>query len=195
MPRASASCPFQPSPSWAFPDRPTTDCVRTSRSRHDRLSLTSFAMLDVRKNTSAPSPKPLRTASDLRKPASSRNPLALRLYKILGTRCDDPATREALQTVYELYRTPVETRSSSIKGKSAAGELDERIEDEDASPSASGRLAGAGIAFRARKHLRHDAERKLAEESRKFLKAFQEVDQVGVRTNNIRIVLSPNDRN
>jgi ribosomal protein L21E len=39
-------------------------------------------------------------------------------------------------------------------------------------------MAGAGIAFRARKHLRHDAERKLAEESRKFLRAFQEVDQV-----------------
>lgn len=40
------------------------------------------------------------------------------------------------------------------------------------------RLAGAGVAVRARKNLRHDAELKLTQESAKFLRAFQEVDTV-----------------
>ena len=47
----------------------------------------------------------MATATPPPQPAtpSSRNPVALRLYKILGTNFDDEGTRQALKTVSELY--------------------------------------------------------------------------------------------
>ncbi|KAJ7814128.1 oligomeric complex COG6 [Mycena olivaceomarginata] len=85
----------------------------------------------------------------------SRNPISLRLYKVLGTNFDDDATREALQTLSELYAT-----SSTLKGK----EILRNVEEDES-------------AARARKNLRRDMERKLAEGSHQFLEAFGEVDQ------------------
>ncbi|KAJ7139696.1 oligomeric Golgi complex subunit 6 [Mycena epipterygia] len=96
----------------------------------------------------------------------SRNPVSLRLYKVLGTNFDDEATREALQTLSELYATP----GSAVKGKEAARNIeDDELDEEWAKPT--------GSAARARKNLRRDMERKLAEGSHQFLKAFGEVDQ------------------
>ena len=132
----------------------------------------------VQRSASASTSRLVGSTQDAQRQASARNPISLRLYKILGTRCDDPATREALQTVYDLYRSPDDSRLLLNKGKVSSTESGEPTEDQDPPPSVPLRLAGAGFAARARKHLRHDAELKLAQESRAFLNAFQNVDQV-----------------
>ncbi|KAJ7356948.1 oligomeric complex COG6, partial [Mycena albidolilacea] len=109
----------------------------------------------------------------------SRNPISLRLYKVLGTNFDDDATREALQTLSELYAT-----SSTLKGKEILRNVEEdEVEEEWAKPSGlvAGELLTEAVpgesAARARKNLRRDMERKLAEGSHQFLEAFGEVDQ------------------
>ncbi|KAJ7919033.1 oligomeric complex COG6-domain-containing protein [Mycena leptocephala] len=110
----------------------------------------------------------------------SRNPVSLRLYKVLGTNFDDDPTREALQTLSELYATS----ASTVKGKETLQNVEEdELEEELVKP-------GGGVAeellteaipgesaARARKNLRRDMEKKLAEGSHQFLKAFGEVDQ------------------
>src|ERR1700722_6805184 len=88
--------------------------------------------------------------------AQTRNPIALRLYKVLGTNFSDDATKEALRTISELYIP------STVPGRG-----DEGLE-----------ITPGESAARARKNLRRDMENKLAEGSREFLKAFGEVDQV-----------------
>src|SRR5882762_4402342 len=120
-----------------------------------------------------------------------RNPISLRLYKVLGTNFNDDATREALRTLSDLYVSPVPT-TGSLKGKEVHHDIDEP-EDDDAEDDALGKSSvavtdrdGGGFvesvpgesAARARKSLRRDMENKLAEGSRQFLKAFGEVDQV-----------------
>ncbi|KAJ7293752.1 oligomeric Golgi complex subunit 6 [Mycena rebaudengoi] len=109
----------------------------------------------------------------------SRNPVSLRLYKVLGTNFDDEATREALQTLSELYAT-----STIAKGKEALRNVDDDELEEEWMKSSSvipDELLTEAIpgesAARARKNLRRDMEQKLAEGSRQFLKAFGEVDQ------------------
>ncbi|KAJ7462784.1 oligomeric complex COG6 [Mycena galericulata] len=113
------------------------------------------------------------------RPTQSRNPVSLRLYKVLGTNFDDEATREALQTLSELYAS-----GSTLKGKEPLRSTDEdEAEDERVKPS--GLVADEHLtetipgesAARARKNLRRDMEQKLAEGSHQFLKAFGEVDQ------------------
>ncbi|KAE9384073.1 hypothetical protein BT96DRAFT_950821 [Gymnopus androsaceus JB14] len=46
--------------------------------------------------------------------SSLRNPVSLRLYKVLGTNYDDESSREGLQTLSELYAS---TSSTNFKGK------------------------------------------------------------------------------
>ncbi|XP_006457735.1 hypothetical protein AGABI2DRAFT_198704 [Agaricus bisporus var. bisporus H97] len=123
----------------------------------------------------------------------ARNPVALRLYKVLSTNFEDAATREALQFLSDLYAPP----PSSIKGKELLKPRDE-FEDEDdiETDVADGRNSTLNqppveqvpgeIAGRARKHLRRDMEKKLAEGSRQFLKALSEVDQ---RLNDLQVHL------
>ncbi|KAF7306576.1 E3 ubiquitin-protein ligase PEP5 [Mycena indigotica] len=94
--------------------------------------------------------------------AQARNPIALRLYKVLGTNFDDETTREALYTLSELYATPV-------KGKDAP---EEELNEEALTECVPGESAA-----RARKNLRRDMEQKLAEGSQQFLATFAEVDQ------------------
>ncbi|KAJ6626835.1 oligomeric complex COG6 [Mycena sp. CBHHK59/15] len=109
----------------------------------------------------------------------SRNPISLRLYKVLGTNFDDEATREALQTLSELYATSV-----TVKGKETLRNVEDEEIDEDLSRPVALVLDGllteaipGESAARARKNLRRDMEKKLAEGSRQFLMAFGEVDQ------------------
>ncbi|KAJ3566894.1 hypothetical protein NP233_g6714 [Leucocoprinus birnbaumii] len=112
--------------------------------------------------------------------SQTRNPVALRLYKVLSTNFEDAATREALQTLSDLY-------APSTKGKEPIKPIDESDEDDDidaiahdgAKPQTQPaiELVPGEIAARARKHLRRDMEKKLAEGSRQFLKALGEVDQ------------------
>lgn len=112
----------------------------------------------------------------------ARNPVSLRLYKILGTNFDDEATKGALQTLSDLYAT-----SEAPKGKDVKRDA-EYMDDEDDDTAAKSvvrvdnsllieTLPGESAA-RARRNLRRDMENKLAEGSRQFLKAFGEVDQV-----------------
>lgn len=111
----------------------------------------------------------------------SRNPVSLRLYKVLGTNFDHEATREALQTLSELYATSATT----VKGKEIARSAeDDELDEELVRPTGivAEELLTEAIpgesAARARKNLRRDMEKKLAEGSHQFLKAFSEVDQV-----------------
>ncbi|KAF9450271.1 COG6-domain-containing protein [Macrolepiota fuliginosa MF-IS2] len=134
---------------------------------------------------------PLQTSEKKQTPAQTRNPVALRLYKVLSTNFEDTATREALQTLSDLYSPPL------AKGKEPVKPVDELSDDEDTEDIASDAGASLGqtsielvpgeIAARARKHLRRDMEKKLAEGSRQFLKALGEVDQ---KLNDLQLHLS-----
>ncbi|KAI0664758.1 oligomeric complex COG6 [Cubamyces menziesii] len=118
--------------------------------------------------------------------AQAQNPISLRLYKVLGATFDDDATREALDTLAELYAPASPSQSSGTRGKEVKrdGELDDDG-DEEYYERPTGLVAPAGleegvagdIAAKARKNLRRDVESKLAESSRQFLKAFGEVDK------------------
>ena len=111
--------------------------------------------------------------------SQSRNPVALRLYKVLSTNFESAATRGALQTLSDLY-------APQIKGKEPR-KCDEEEDDDDeclmqdgsrVPGQLSAELVSGDIAARARKHLRRDMEKKLADGSRQFLKALGEVDHV-----------------
>lgn len=119
-----------------------------------------------------------------------RNPISLRLYKVLGTNFNDEATKEALRTLSDLYAAPASS-TGPIKGKDVQRDNDE-VDDEEAEDDVlwgKAPMTTAGEAFvesvpgesavKARKNLRRDMENKLAAGSRQFLKAFGEVDQVG----------------
>lgn len=131
-------------------------------------------------------------------PSASRNPISSRLYKILGTNYDDPAIREALETLSELYSTPTSSEDSR-SGQTAKGKGVDREQEIGRVPTASkdaddldaldalgtkatyklaGSVLGTGTAVRARKSLRRDAELKLTQGTQQFLRAFKEVDKV-----------------
>jgi hypothetical protein len=61
--------------------------------------------MQVVKVSSSSSSSPTSSPSNVKRnlPTQVKNPVALRLYKILGTGFDDVTTREALQTLSELY--------------------------------------------------------------------------------------------
>jgi len=147
------------------------EAVRSVRSQ--KLGLTETMA------TATPPPQPATP--------SSRNPVALRLYKILGTNFDDEGTRQALKTVSELYGPSSTAHQTSRKTPkpTTGSDSDENEEQDTNAPQnafADTFLGSANIpgdtAARARKHLRRDVENKLTEASHKFLKAFGEVDQV-----------------
>ncbi|KIM47009.1 hypothetical protein M413DRAFT_63561 [Hebeloma cylindrosporum] len=111
----------------------------------------------------------------------TRNPVSLRLYKVLSTNFDDEETREALNTLSDLYATPSSplppqtTTTTSTKGKSP--EFQQTLEEQpEALHDADGDVVPGESAARARKNLRRDMENQLAEGSRKFLEALGEVD-------------------
>lgn len=142
-----------------------------------------------------PSPQPATPSTP-----STRNPVALRLYKILGTNFDDEGTRQALKTVSELYGPSSAAHPIPRKPiKPSADSDSDEDEEQDTNPTqnafADTFLGSANTpgdtAARARKHLRRDVENKLTEASHKFLKAFGEVDQV--RFVDLRSVVTPND--
>lgn len=109
----------------------------------------------------------------------TRNPVSLRLTKVLSTNFDSEDTREALRTLSELYAT--------AKGKEAQAVV-ENLEDEYAQENIEVAHTSSAVllaetvpgesAARARKNLRRDMENQLAEGSRKFLEALGEVDTV-----------------
>ncbi|KAM5532325.1 hypothetical protein V8D89_014004 [Ganoderma adspersum] len=123
-----------------------------------------------------------------------QNPISLRLYKVLSANFDDDGTREALDTLAELY-APSTSAGGSGQGVNGNGkevrldgDYDVDVEDEvEGIPGVrTNGLVGApqveegvpgDIAARARKNLRRDVESRLTESSRQFLTAFGEVDK------------------
>ena len=113
--------------------------------------------------------------------SQTRNPVILRTYKILSTNFESVATRGALQTLSDLYAPPT-------NGKEPVQRDEELCDDDDiesllqdgsrAQGQPSIELISGDIAAQARKHLRRDMEKRLAESSRRFLKALGEVDHV-----------------
>ena len=130
----------------------------------------------------SPSKSPLLSRSPSSQPS---NPLSTRLYKVLASNFDDESTREALNTLAELYAPAVGSTSSHVQRKSVQRrENDDENEEEDGYDDTPKRVSVIGesvpgdLAARARKNLKRDVESKLAESSRKFLDAFAEVDKV-----------------
>ncbi|KAL5511670.1 COG6 [Sanghuangporus vaninii] len=119
------------------------------------------------------------TSLDEKLKSSARNPISLRLYKVFGTNYDDPAIREALETVSELYKAPESTKGKGVEreAKSLAEEDDVSVFDLESKLVGRHALTSSGTAARARKNLRRDAELKLARGSRQFVHAFQQVDK------------------
>jgi conserved oligomeric Golgi complex subunit 6 len=129
------------------------------------------------------SPAPVLAARNGSWAAQTRNPVSLRLYKVLGSNFEDDATTEALRTLSELYVTLGPSKAEDH----AQLDLDDgHVPDSDEERAANSHVefvlsetVPGESAARARKNLRRDMETKLAEGSRQFLKAFGEVDDVG----------------
>jgi hypothetical protein len=131
-------------------------------------------------------PPSLTTPTQNRKASSSswtpqpRNPISLRLYKVLSTNFDDQATREALGTLSEVYALKGE-EAQTRTGVLEDGDL-EHIEDGrqgDGVVVVEEEEVPGELAARARKSMRKGMESKLMEGSQHFVKALMEVDEVG----------------
>jgi hypothetical protein len=139
----------------------------------------------------APSPTPPPSSSYSPSPNAgtpvsapqTRNPITIRLRKILGTNFTDEATTEALRTLSELYGTQSPASTSDPKTQTTDDpDSDEYWSDETVTHlTVEDHREGLNeTASRARKNLRRDLENKLAQGSQQFLQAFSEVDQVCV---------------
>ena len=133
---------------------------------------------------SSPSYLPSRNASAPVSAPQTRNPITIRLRKILGTNFTDEATSEALRTLSELYGTQSPIPASCSKEPTTDDtDSDDDWDDENANagPAAEDRREGSNeTTSRARKNLHRDLENKLAQGSQQFLAAFSQVDQVRV---------------
>ena len=111
--------------------------------------------------------------------SQTRNPVILRTYKILSTNFDSAATRGALQTLSDLYVPPIKGKEPIKRDQDLYDDDDIECLVQDGSRiQGQPELISGDIAAHTRKHLRSDMEKKLAESSRRFLKALGEVDHV-----------------
>ncbi|KAI0284845.1 oligomeric complex COG6-domain-containing protein [Russula brevipes] len=131
-------------------------------------SLPSTAVTELGRRSQTASPSPL-----------ARNPVSLRLYKVLGATFEDDATREALSTLSDLYSPSgspgVATTTKDATAHDGVDEVD-MGDVKDVPSFLRGSLPG-DTAAKARKHLRRDIESKMEEGSLRFLTAFSAVDQ------------------
>jgi len=133
-------------------------------------SLPSSPATEIVRRSQTASPSPL-----------ARNPVSLRLYKVLGATFEDDATKEALSTLSDLYSGSPAVVSMAKEDVVVTDGVDEL--DKDSAKDAPSFLRGAppgDTAAKARKHLRRDIESKMEEGSLRFLAAFGMVDQVRV---------------
>ena len=141
-----------------------------SDSQRVMPSLPSPAVTEIGRRSQTASPSPL-----------ARNPVSLRLYKVLGATFEDEATKEALGTLSDLY-SPSESPAVISTAKEDAVIPDGVDEvDMDSAKDVPSFLRGAppgDTAAKARKNLRRDIESKMEEGSLRFLAAFGVVDQV-----------------
>jgi len=165
---------------WPF--NKTITNFKVSSPRPKTVTRSQVPSMSLAVSTPSPSTPAQHAAPSTPTP---RNPITLRLRKILGTTFTDPATTEALQTLSYLYSTPsVSDAAIQSLEHNADGDNDDSWSDLDSEGTAprdgiSGHSDVANeTAARVRKNLQRDLENKLAEGSQHFLKAFGEVDQV-----------------
>lgn len=101
---------------------------------------------------------------------TARNPISLRLYKVLGANYDDSRAKEALETLSAYYTSPVTTLPKQTE------HTDFDPSDQIVKDNKPCRDYARDTAARARKSLRRDTEARLTEGSQRFLKAFGGVD-------------------
>lgn len=170
----------------SLPSDPNSALTSASSSRSLSTGLATPSIFSATPGSRLPSTIP------------SKNPLALRLYKVLGANYNDSSTREALETLSSFYApTPAPNGVQlNVQDKPSAEANDDDEPDEVADEEAWGAEytnklrkkeatktdvplpVDGELALRARKNLRRDIEAKLAESSGKFLTAFAEVDKV-----------------
>ncbi|KAF5378347.1 hypothetical protein D9615_008765 [Tricholomella constricta] len=112
----------------------------------------------------------------------TRNPVSVRLYKVLGSNFEDDATKEALQTLSDLYTTARSSKSSERTNSPDTEDADFDYEGRERLSNPSNTIVLAETvpgesAAHARRNLRRDMERQLTQGSEQFLKAFGDVDQ------------------
>ncbi|KAF9014960.1 oligomeric Golgi complex subunit 6 [Cyathus striatus] len=120
------------------------------------------------------------TAPKLSGSVSGRNPISLRLYKVLSTNFDDESTKEALWTLSDLYQSASSTSNhdpQTIPNVIEDGEDLKDVKEKYSLSSAPKESFSGESAVRARKNLRRDMEVKLAAGSRQFLDALGNVDK------------------
>jgi conserved oligomeric Golgi complex subunit 6 len=130
------------------------------------------AVTEIGRRSQTASPSPL-----------ARNPVSLRLYKVLGATFEDEATKEALSTLSNLYslsESPavVSAAKEDVVAPDGVDEVD--IDSAKDVPSFLRGAPPGDTAAKARKHLRRDIESKMEEGSLRFLAAFGVVDQVRI---------------
>lgn len=128
--------------------------------------------------------------------SSSRNPIALRIHKVLSTDFSNASTQQVLGTLSELYARP--GTSDSPATKNPLDDPDDLFEEEDDNlPSTvvnftarnPESVPGEVVAL-ASKNLQRDVEGKLAQGSLQFLTAFGEVDKVCRFVQHIHIIIN-----
>lgn len=97
----------------------------------------------------------------------ARNPISLRLYKVLGANYDDSRAKEALETLSAYYASPATTLPKQAE-HTDYNSSDQIVKHNE--------VCARDTAARARKSLRRDIEARLTEGSRRFLKALGGVD-------------------
>ncbi|KAG6826847.1 hypothetical protein H0H92_014179, partial [Tricholoma furcatifolium] len=108
-----------------------------------------------------------------------RNPISVRLYKVLGSNYEDDATKEALHTLSDLY---ISSKPSTIDQGTSLLHEDVDSEGTELRPGRTTTIVlvesvPGESAANARRNMRRDMEKKLTYGSEQFLKAFGEVDQ------------------
>jgi len=98
-------------------------------------------------------PLPTRTSSGNLPSSSTRNPLNLKVHRLLSSNLEDAGTRAALDTLGELEKAELES------DKSAQGR-------------------GIGAALKRGTGLRKEVDGRMAQGSKEFLQAFSEVNDV-----------------
>ena len=157
--------------SFSRSSSPQTSAGRP-QSAHVTMPSLSAPVTEIVRRSQTASPSPL-----------ARNPVSLRLYKVLGATFDDDATKQALSTLSDLY-SPSESPSVVSIAKEDAVVHDGVDElNTDSAKDVPSFLRGAppgDTAAKARRHLRRDIESKMEEGSLRFLAAFGMVDQVRI---------------
>ena len=129
----------------------------------------------------------LTTPTQNRKVSSSswapqpRNPISLRLYKVLSTNFDDQATREALGTLSEVYASGNLSNGKEAQTTTAVledGEFEDGRQGDSVAVVEEEEEVPGELAARARKSMRKGMENKLMEGSQRFVEALMEVDEV-----------------